>query len=80
MTDRTVTLQPQQQDWLLDQIEHRLEAIGKVYYQNGKGEPYDREIAELRRLAVQLGFDFEVEGRRDCFEIRKIEVKDNDPK
>lgn len=75
MSDRTVIVESQQQSWLLDQIEQRLEAIGKVYYQNGQAYSLDLEISGLRRLAVQLGFDFDVRGERDCFAITRYEVK-----
>lgn len=74
MTDRTVIIQSQQQSWLLDQIEQRLEEIGKVYYANGQAWAYDEEIANLRRLAVQLGFNFDVKSGNNGFEISRFEV------
>lgn len=78
MNDRTVVVDSQQSALLIDLIERRLEAIGKVYYQDGQAYSHDLEISGLVRVAVQLGVGFNLANERDAFKITKYEIKSHD--
>lgn len=60
MTDKQITVPSEFTGSLLDMIEKRIHAIGENYHANGRSYQDDLEIAGLRAMARQLGFDFEV--------------------
>lgn len=60
MTHKQVTVPAEDIDNLLGAIEDKLQKIGKTYRANGKCWHDDLVITGLRKVAAQLGTDFEI--------------------
>lgn len=60
MTHKQVSIPKEDIDTLLDAVEDKLHKIGKTYQANGKSWQDDLAITGLRKIAAQLGTDFEI--------------------